>query len=173
MVRRTSLSQFKKGEDPFNKGQSLDETFGIEKANVIRNKMSEKAYSPERVDHLRNLNNNKEVMSKRAESRRFHDKAVIECGNSLRNDNIRTYITTTYSSDPEPDLVLYYKDKIIAVEFESIRKWKPSMSTIIKKKEANHFKGNFFDLVIVLPFYEDQNIENIEENLKKELNKIG
>jgi hypothetical protein len=156
--------RFKKGEIPFNRGKTLEEVCGSkEKADDVRDRMSKAAHDPDRQKLLASYNADPEFLKKREDSRRHHETTVDEIAKIMRNRGDRIYILSGWIKDALPDLLVFKNGKLYAIEIEAVKKWKPSMETMKKRKIAEHTKHNFFDEILLVPISETPNIEDIVE----------
>jgi hypothetical protein len=150
-IKRDRLGRFLKGVPAFNKGKTLEDLYGEERANEIRARLSE--HSKKKGDLLRALNKNPEYLTKRVISRKRHEEKVRELLENLRKNNERVFALSQYCKDEkQPDLILFKDGKLIAIELEARKKYKPSEKTIISRYERMHKKHGFFDEVRVIFF---------------------
>ena len=150
-------TQFKKGIIPANKGKPLEEFLGKSKAKQIQRKMS---LSKRDYSHLSILNKDIVFLQKRKCSRRVHEQKVKEILKRLRNDGKRVF---PLDYEKQPDLILFENGKIIAIEVEAIKRYKPSSETIKKRYESRHKEHGFFDEVKIIWIDENNPMVNVVE----------
>lgn len=156
---RDSKGRFTKGNIPNGKGKTLEEFVGEKRAKEIKEKMSKRG--KKKRFGLAKLNKDPVALKKRTKSRAIHEDKVIGLGKALRNLSNKVLVTSNWSHEAQPDLILIKDGKVIAIELESQKKWKPSFKTIKRRKEALHSKSQFFDKVKVVMFKENTSIEEI------------
>jgi len=117
---------------------------------------------------LKNLNLDKEYLEKRRTSRKLHDQLVGRVGELLRTEGERIFIISQYVKDAQPDIIWFKDGKLIAIEIESKKRYKPSEKTIKKRKENLHFKNNFFDKVKTILLERETNPAFIKEKIKED-----
>jgi len=104
--------------------------------------------------HLKELLSNKEMQDRIHYHRLRHEEKVHEKTQLLREKGYRVFETSNYSHHARiPDLIAISPEgKIIAVEVESLRPYKPSLETIRKRYTEALMSEKFFDEVIIEPF---------------------
>lgn len=127
-----------------NKGRTLESWVGAERAAAIRKKMSDN--SRKKGDFLRSLNADKSYLERRRRSRRFHDDVVLRVAEEARKRGVRAYITSEYVKDARtPDAILFDGVRLVAVEIEQEKRYKPSHRTMIERLSNLNLKSGFFD----------------------------
>lgn len=118
---------------------------------------------------LKELNKNPEFLEKRQISRQKHEKKVQEKAKEYREKGFKVFETSNYSHHRRiPDLIVISpKGKIIAIELESLKIYKPSLETLRKRYTNELMTEGFFDEVIVIPFVSEEN--NKEKNNRGEV----
>jgi len=117
---------------------------------------------------LKNLNLDKEYLEKRRTSRKLHDQLVGRVGELLRTEGERIFIISQYVKDAQPDIIWFKDGKLIAIEIESKKRYKPSEKTIKKRKENLHFKNNLFDKVKTILLERETNPAFTKEKIKED-----
>jgi hypothetical protein len=127
----------------WNKGKSQYEAF--------------KALNPHHgsPDFMRILNTDPSTLEKKQLSHKFHEQVVIRKQEELRSKGYRTFITSNWGAHQSrlPDIIAISPDnKVIAVEMESIRRWKSRIENFAEKYRRLLLQDGFFDDVIVESF---------------------
>jgi hypothetical protein len=127
----------------WNKGKSQFEAFNIAAANVRHGS----------VEFMKRLND-PDFLKIKYKSRKYHEDVVVDKENELRAQGFRTFNTSNYSHHQRvPDIIAISSEgKVVAVEMESVRKYKSSIDSLRKKYTDLLMKEGFFDEVIVEPF---------------------
>ncbi len=112
-------------------------------------------------------------------TRKYHEDVVVEKEKELRAQGYKTFNTSNYARHNRiPDIIAISPDgKVIAIEMESIRRYKSSIESLRKRYTHLLMKEQFFDGVIVEGFVipklytQDSNIHLaiIDESRKGEL----
>lgn len=140
---------FKKGMPSINRGRTLDSLVGEERARAIRQKMS--INSKKKADQLRRLNQNLELLRRRSESRKFHDRTVRDIAVALRGEGKKCFVLSEYVKEKRiPDIIVFDANKLIALEVELEKKWKPSNATIVERLSSLNAASSFFDRTEVI-----------------------
>ncbi len=112
----------------------------------------------EKVHHgdpefLRNLNS-PEFMKIKMITRKYHEVVVVQKEKELRAQGFRTFNTSNYAHHHRvSDIIAISPDgKVIAVEMESIRRYKSNVESLRKRYTELLLKELFFDNVIVEGF---------------------
>lgn len=129
-------------------------------------------------DFMRHLNN-PAMLRKKTITRRYHEEMVLKKELELRSQGYRTFCTSNYARHTRvPDIIAISSDgKVIAVEMETIRRYKSSIESLRKRYTVLLMKEGFFDDVIVEGFLppkftaEDSNSQStsIQQSEKGEL----
>ena len=115
---------FKRGNVSPNKGRTLESWVGEERAKAIRARMS--LNSRGKAPQLRRLNDDPNITARRLYSRKFHDEVVAWSSERLRSSGVRVFILSEYIKESRiPDAILFNGDKLIALEVETEKRWKP------------------------------------------------
>ncbi len=135
---------FRKGQPSLNKGRTLESWVGEERAQQIRERMS--SHSKKKAEFLRLLNANGEFIKRRAASRKFHDDIVRAIVDQLRADGRRCYILSEYVKEVRtPDAILFDEGKLVALEVEQEKRYKPSHTTLTERLTSLNKLAGFFD----------------------------
>jgi hypothetical protein len=142
---------FKKGSVSPNKGRTLESWVGAERAKEIKARMS--LNSRNKAPQLRKLNNDPAVTVRRLRSRRFHDDIVLWLSNKLRSSGKRVFVLSEYVKEKRiPDAIVFDGEKLIALEVETEKRWKPShASTRGRLARLNSLCGFFDETKVVFP----------------------
>ena len=137
---------FKKGSVSLNKGHTLESWVGEEKAKEIKARMS--LHSRGKAAQLRRLNDDPTVLRRRLKSRAFHDEVVIWLASRLREQGSRVFVLSEYVKERRiPDAILFDGKKLIAIEVETEKRWKPSHQATDERLKRLNSLSNFFDEV--------------------------
>ncbi|MDG6986069.1 MAG: hypothetical protein JRM73_04905 [Nitrososphaerota archaeon] len=135
---------FKKGSISPNKGRTLESWVGEERASVIRAKMSVNSIG--KAPQLRRLNDDPAILEKRLRSRRFHDEVVLWLSQQLRSAGGRVFILSEYVKEKRiPDAIIFVGNKLIALEVETEKRWKPSHASTEERLGRLNSLCCFFD----------------------------
>ncbi|MHB1869172.1 MAG: C2H2-type zinc finger protein [Nitrososphaerales archaeon] len=87
-------------------------------------------------------------------TRRYHEDMVLKKELELRVQGYRTFCTSNYTRHNRiPDIIAISPDgKVVAIEMESIRRYKSSVESLRKKYTILLMKEGFFDDVVVEGF---------------------
>jgi len=142
---------FKRGSVSLNKGRTLESWVGPERAAEIKSRMS--MNSKKKAVQLQKLNEDKEVLARRVVSRKFHDEVVLWIATSLRGSGKRVFILSEYVKEKRiPDAIVFDGKRLIAVEVETEKRWKPShAATDDRLTRLNSLCGFFDDTRVVFP----------------------
>ena len=142
---------FKPGSVSLNKGRTLESWVGPERAAEIRSRMS--LNSKKKAAQLKKLNEDKDVLARRLISRKFHDEVVLWIASSLRGSGNRVFILSEYVKEKRiPDAIVFDGKRLIAVEVETEKRWKPShAATDDRLARLNKLCGFFDDTRVVFP----------------------
>jgi hypothetical protein len=135
---------FKKGSVSLNKGRTLESWVGEERAREIKARMS--LNSRNRAPHLKKLNDDPTITVRRLESRHFHDEVVLWLSNQLRCSGARVFVLSEYVRERRiPDAIIFDGKKLIALEVETEKRWKPSHASSEDRLPRLNSKCGFFD----------------------------
>ena len=141
-----------------NKGRTLESWVGKERAQEIRQRMSEN--SRRKAPQLRRLNNDSQVLERRKASRRFHEAVVQNLVREFRNLGWRCYTLSEYVKEERtPDAILYDGKEIIALEVEMKKRWKPTEESMTRRLTDLNDSSRFFDRTSVVFPEEGTNID--------------
>jgi hypothetical protein len=100
------------------------------------------------------LLNSPSMIEKKKSTRRYHEEMVLRKEKMLRAQGFKTFNTSNYTHHTRiPDIIAISSDgKIIAVEMETIRKYKSSVECLTRKYRELLMREEFFDDVIVEGF---------------------
>ncbi|MHB1909185.1 MAG: hypothetical protein ACYCQJ_10010 [Nitrososphaerales archaeon] len=109
-------------------------------------------------DFMRLLNN-PDMIAKKKITRRYHEDMVQKKELELKSKGYRTFNTSNYTRHTRiPDIIAISPEgKVIAVEMETIRRYKSSIEALRKKYTHLLMKEGFFDDVIVEGFKVPEN----------------
>jgi len=145
----SNKGRFRKGNPSPNKGRTLESWVGEERAQEIRNRMSES--SKGKAPQLRRLNEDAEVLAKRKASRRFHEATVQELVKEFRRLGWRCYTLSEYVKETRtPDAILFDGRELVALEVELKKKWKPTAESMSRRLTDLNDKSMFFDRTSVV-----------------------
>ncbi len=145
----TNSAWFQKVQSSLNKGRTLESWVGEERARQIRERMS--INSKKKAEFLPLLNTNKEFLAKRAASRKIHEHVVKAIIDELRARGRRCYILSEYVREKRvPDAIVFDEGKLIALEIEMEKRYKPSAPAITERLQSLNGLANFFDETRVL-----------------------
>jgi hypothetical protein len=98
--------------------------------------------------------NTPEYLEKKRLTRRYHEDVVLQKEKELRDRGYRTFCTSNYAHHYRiPDIIAISPEgKVIAVEMESMRRYKSSVESLRKRYTILLMKEGFFDDVIVEGF---------------------
>jgi hypothetical protein len=135
---------FKPGSVSPNKGRTLESWVGEERAREIKARMS--LNSAKKAPQLRKLNDDPKVLQRRKESRKFHDLVVAWLAKELRAEGMRVFVLSEYIKEPRtPDAIVYDGSRLLALEVETEKPWKPSHASTEERLERLNAKCGFFD----------------------------
>ena len=135
---------FRKGSISLNKGRTLESWVGEERAKEIKVKMS--LNSRNKAPQLRKLNDDPAITVRRLESRHFHDEVVLWLSNRLRSSDARVFVLSEYVKERRiPDAIVFDGKKLVALEVETEKKWKPSHASNEDRLTRLKSKCGFFD----------------------------
>jgi hypothetical protein len=142
---------FKKGSVSPNKGRTLESWVGEDRAREIKERMS--ASSRNKAPQLRKLNEDPTITSRRLASRHFHDEVVLWLCKQMRGRGARVFVLSEYVKEKRiPDAIIFDGQKIIALEVETEKRWKPShASTQDRLLRLNSICGFFDETKVVFP----------------------
>jgi hypothetical protein len=132
-----------------NKGRTLESWVGEDRAREIKARMSRN--SKAKAPFLRRLNDDPVIAAKRALSRRSHDLVVRWLANKLREKGCRVFTLSEYIKERRiPDAIVFDGKRLIAVEVETEKRWKPSHSSTEDRLNRLNSFCRFFDLTKVV-----------------------
>jgi len=135
---------FKKGSISLNKGRTLESWVGEERAREIKTRMS--LNSRNKAPQLRKLNDDPTITARRLESRHFHDEVVLWLSNQIRSSGARVFVLSEYVREQRiPDAIIFDGKKLIALEVETEKRWKPSHASSEDRLSRLNSKCGFFD----------------------------
>jgi hypothetical protein len=135
---------FKKGSVSLNKGRTLESWVGEERARAIRARMSKN--SRNKAPQLRRLNDDPAVAERRKVSRHYHDEVVQWITNQLRSMGARVFVLSEYVKEQRiPDAIVFDGRKLIALEVETEKRWKPSHTSSEDRLSRLNSRCGFFD----------------------------
>jgi len=135
---------FKKGSISLNKGRTLESWVGEEKPKEIKSRMS--LNSRNKAPQLRKLNDDPAVTARRLISRHFHDEVVLWLTNQLRSFGARVFVLSEYVRELRiPDAIIFDGERLIALEVETEKRWKPSHASSEDRLSRLNSKCGFFD----------------------------
>ena len=135
---------FKKGSISLNKGRTLESWVGEERAKEIKARMS--LNSRNKAPQLRKLNDDPNITARRLRSRHFHDEVVLWLSNQLRSSGARVFVLSEYVRESRiPDAIIFDDGKLIALEVETEKRWKPSHASSEERLSRLNEKCGFFD----------------------------
>jgi len=127
-----------------NKGRTLESWVGEEKAKEIKSRMS--LNSRNKAPQLRKLNDDPAVTARRLISRHFHDEVVLWLTNQLRSFGARVFVLSEYVRELRiPDAIIFDGERLIALEVETEKRWKPSHASSEDRLSRLNSKCGFFD----------------------------
>ena len=106
-------------------------------------------------DFMRSLNTNPSTLEKKRLSHEFHEQVVARKQAELRAKGYRTFVTSNWGSHESrlPDIIAVSPEgKILAVEMESIRRWKSRIEKFAEEYKKLLLQDGFFDDVLVEGF---------------------
>jgi hypothetical protein len=135
---------FKLGSPSLNKGRTLESWVGEARAQEIKAKMSQNSLS--RIEFLKKLNAEPGIIRKRVVSRKFHDEVVLWLATQLRESGVRVFILSEYVRERRiPDAILFGRGRLVALEVETEKRWKPSHPAIEDRLSRLNSACGFFD----------------------------
>ena len=159
---------FKKGSISPNKSRTLESWVGEERANESKARMS--LNSRAKAPRLRRSNADPVITRRQLASRRFHNDVVLRLGNRLRSSNERVFLLSDYVEKPIPDAITFDGRRLIALEVETEKRWKPSRASTEDRLSRLNSSCGFFDLTkVVFPAVGDS-IEETGPALLKHVN---
>jgi hypothetical protein len=146
---------FKKGSVSPNKGRTLESWVGEERAREIKARMS--ANSIAKASLLNRMNNDPGILAKRLRSRKSHDIVVKWLADNLRARGIRVFTLSEYIKEKRiPDAIAFDGRKLIAIEVETEKRWKPSHASTEERLSRLNSLSHFFDMTkVVFPSISD------------------
>ncbi len=127
-----------------NKGRTLESWVEVEKAKQIRAKMSLNSRS--KAPQLRKLNDDPSMVVRRLASRHFHDDVVRWISGQLRSSGVRVFVLSEYVKEERiPDAIIFDGKRLIALEVETEKRWKPSHAASEDRLSRLNSKCGFFD----------------------------
>ena len=159
---------FKKGAISPNRGRTLESWVGEERAKEIKTRMS--LNSRNKAPQLRKLNDDPTITARRLQSRHFHDQVVLWLSNQLRSSGARVFVLSEYVREKRtPDAIIFDGEKLIALEVETEKRWKPSHASSEDRLSRLNSKCGFFDETkVVFPALGDS-LDRIGPGLLAEL----
>jgi len=140
----TNPGNFKKGSISLNRGRTLESWVGEERAREIKARMS--LNSQKKASHLRQLNEDPAIAARRLVSRQFHDQVVLWLTNRIRASGARVFVLSEYVRERRiPDAIIFDGKKLIALEVETEKKWKPSHASSEDRLSRLNAACGFFD----------------------------
>ena len=144
-----NLGNFKKGSTSLNKGRTLESWVGEARAKEIRERMS--ANSRNKAPQLRKLNDDPTITARRLVSRKFHDQVVLWLASHMRARGARVFVLSEYVKEKRiPDAMVFDGEKLMALEVETEKKWKPSHASSEDRLSRLNSKCGFFDVTKVV-----------------------
>jgi len=135
---------FKKGSISLNKGRTLESWVGEQRAKEIKARMSLNSQSKAAL--LRKMNDDPAITARRLESRHFHDRVVLWLSNQLRSSGARVFVLSEYVREKRiQDAIIFDGKKLIALEVETEKRWKPSHASSEDRLSRLNSKCCFFD----------------------------
>ena len=135
---------FKKGSISLNRGRTLESWVGEERAKEIKARMS--LNSRNKAPQLRRLNDDPTIIARRLKSRHFHDEVVLWLSKQLRSSGARVFVLSEYVRERRiPDAIIFDGKKLIALEVETEKKWKPSHASTEDRLSRLNSTCRFFD----------------------------
>jgi len=135
---------FKKGSISLNKGRTLESWVGEERAKEIKTRMS--LNSRKKAPQLRKLNEDPTITARRLKSRHFHDDVVLWLANKIRSSGARVFVLSEYVRESRiPDAIIFDGKRLIALEVETEKRWKPSHASSEYRLSRLNSKCGFFD----------------------------
>lgn len=103
---------------------------------------------------MKNMWNDKSLLEKRMKTRQLHEEHVLMKERELKDKNYKVFVTSNYAHHKRiPDLIAINPEgKVIAIEIETIRKYKASIDTLRKRYTDLLLIEGFFDDVLVEGF---------------------
>lgn len=93
---------------------------------------------------------------KREQSRRKHEEKVAQIVREMRAEGERVFALSQYEKEAkQPDIIHFKNGKLVAIEVESEKTYKPSKETVERRYRRAHTKNGFFDDVEVIWFKEE------------------
>jgi hypothetical protein len=127
----------------------LESWVGADRAKEIKLRMSE--HSKTKGEFLRSLNLDRDYLEKRRASRRVHENIVAKLVCALRAAGAKCFILSEHVKEERtPDAIVFDGHRLIAVEVEQEKKYKPSHAAITERLSTLNAKSDFFDETFVL-----------------------
>ena len=127
-----------------NKGRTLESWVGEERAKEIKTRMS--LNSRKKAPQLRKLNEDPTITARRLKSRHFHDDVVLWLANKIRSSGARVFVLSEYVRESRiPDAIIFDGKRLIALEVETEKRWKPSHASSEYRLSRLNSKCGFFD----------------------------
>jgi hypothetical protein len=147
LVKNSGL--FKKGSVSLNKGRTLESWVGEDRAREIKAKMSES--SRRKTPFLKKLNDDPGIAARRVISRKSHDLVVQWLADKLREKGCRVFTLSEYIKEKRiPDAIVFDGNRLVAVEVETEKRWKPSHASIEERLSRLNSLCHFFDVTRVV-----------------------
>jgi len=126
--------------------------------------------SRNKAPQLRKLNDDPTITARRLQSRHFHDQVVLWLSNQLRSSGARVFVLSEYVREKRtPDAIIFDGEKLIALEVETEKRWKPSHASSEDRLSRLNSKCGFFDETkVVFPALGDS-LDRIGPGLLAEL----
>jgi len=79
-------------------------------------------------------------------SRHFHDDVVLWLANKIRSSGARVFVLSEYVRESRiPDAIIFDGKRLIALEVETEKRWKPSHASSEYRLSRLNSKCGFFD----------------------------
>ena len=129
----------------------MESWVGERRASEIKARMS--VSSKKKAPQLRKLNEDPNILTRRLQSRQFHDRVVRWLAYKLKERGCRVFTLSEYIKERRiPDAILYVDGRLIALEVETEKRWKPShASTEERLAHLNGLCGFFDQTKVVFP----------------------
>jgi hypothetical protein len=164
-----NTGNFKKGSVSLNKGRTLESWVGEARAKEIKTRMS--LDSRNKAPQLRRLNNAPTITARRLASRHFHDEVVLWLCNRLRFSGARVFVLSEYVKEARiPDAIIFDGKKLVALEVETEKRWKPSHASSEDRLRRLNSKCGFIDETKVVFPTVSESLEKIGPSF---LDKLG
>ena len=108
-------------------------------------------HSHGKAAQLRRLNDDPGVLERRLKSRAYHDRVVIWIAKKFRDAGARVFVLSEYVKEKRiPDAIIFDRGKIVALEVETEKRWKPSHAASEERLRRLNSLSCFFDVVKVI-----------------------